>query len=214
VSNADHVGDWRSLPKSEWNYIKKGFVKSVFDSFTVELHGCINQTQWFLREIDSNVTCLKRDSIAETDSSFAMKWHFFTLKSGKGILRFSYNSFSLKTADYPDLLIGYSINPLDSVWVTLDKIWWIFDTSQLSSGVTLALQGKTNAMFLSLQAYGDGVFNQPHLSIDGAGAFSDTINIAFLMGGSRIILASTQLFVNGAVGIPPSILLKNPLDTR
>ena len=213
ITDANGLGDWRSLPKSEWYYLKNEFVKSVFDSFTVELSGCANQTQWILFKDDSIVKCLKTDSIAETDSSFTMKWHFTAQKSGKGILQFLVSSYSLKTEGHSEMLIGYSINPKDSMWVSINKIFWIFDTSRGSS-VSLALQGETNAFALSLQTFGDGLFNQPFLKIDSLGEFSDTLNIAFSAVGRYIIQASTQLFIYGTVGIPQSILLKNPLDTR
>jgi hypothetical protein len=206
--NALELGDWKSLPKSQWQYIKKEFVKSVSDSFIVELHGCVNQTQWILFNNDSSVKCLKADSIAETDSTYSMKWHFIALKSGKGILLFSI------IEGHSGMLIGYSINPKDSVWVSINKIFWIFDTSSVGSSVSLALQGETNAFALSIQTFGDGVFDQPFLKIDSAGEFSDTFNLAIVLGGGYILQASTQLFIYSTVGIPQSILLKNPLDTR
>jgi hypothetical protein len=166
------------------------------EEFKVELTNCSLQDRWSCRVEDSVMNLLKCDTLV-SDSNKSLYYTFSAQVSCKGSILFM-------GSNNRELIISYTCNPMDSLWLSTTDNKWIIDTSSYISELLLYISGKTNACKVKVEQYGDGVLSAVSLYPNVQGNFSDTIPIAFMYDPTHklIPITDTRIALYGSIGLP------------
>ena len=210
-------------PSPDYNFsVDKEFVITTNDSFEVELKNCNSKNHWLvdignieepMSWINTEIKLLKIKKYINSDSTISYRFIFQALKQGKGYICFieENQSGEIWSNESHGLLIGYSIDPLNGIYLNLDEIKWIYNTEEGTfSTVSVNIKGTTNCYKLRGMTYGDGVIMAMEIPIQNDNNFDIEIPIAFSHVEGIIIKTSSELLLYGMVGLPKIVPLENP----
>ncbi|MGE5681583.1 MAG: hypothetical protein ACM34K_11965 [Bacillota bacterium] len=199
-------------------YADKEFIIAAGDSFLIEIKNCKKDSKWKIdtgdldiaddfRWINSEVLLLKSDKYSNPDSTVNYRFTFKGLKNSKGYICFIENSSSNASHG---LIIGYTINPLNKVILSVDDIKWKFNTEKGSfSYVKVWLKGTTNAYRLRGMTYGDGLSMAMEIPVVNNN-FEIEIPVSFSHNEGITLTTNTELLLYGTTGLPLTVKLINP----
>jgi hypothetical protein len=197
------------LPRGE-------FVVPVNQEFTVKITGCSPRQSWRYSLEDTLV------KLARIDSSIdgSQKTLGYTYKASarcKGSIGFAetdtsspYGGISSRSHG---LFVSYNCGPSNPVVLIVDRQGWAVDSS-IANFTTLLLyvSGRSNAVKLKVENYGDGIRTAITIVPGSDGAFSDTVAIAFSYGSRGAMKCpGTRIALYGAPGFPEIRAIPNPL---
>jgi hypothetical protein len=205
-----------SLPDS---LMPKGeFIVAANQEFTVKITGLSPTQSWQWSIEDRAVTLARVDS--STDSS--RKTLSYTFKASgrcKGSIGLAEIDLTIPYGGISNrshgLFVSYDCEMVQPATFTLDHQEWSIDSSITNFTILeLFLSGKSNAVKLKVETYGDGARWANTLVPESDGTFSDTLSIAFSYGSSSVRnLPGTRIAVYGAPGYPEIRSIPNPLRT-
>ena len=186
------------------------------DSFEVNIINCQPDKKWNAKLgnfdwKDSSVILNKIDTAGASDSKINYKFRFITQGKSKGYIGFyEENSDGSVSSNAKGVIAGYTMDPLENIWIDIKNIKWIYDTRKnVFSSVSIAVRGQTNAYRMRIMTYGDGVSFAREIPINN-GSFSDTIGLAFSNESGLVLTVSTEMALYGTSGLPKLIPLVNP----
>ena len=205
--------------------VQKEFLLAPGDTFKVSVqnsnpgynwtvnYGTVNDSsgsEW----INDEVGLIQSDSSVNSDKTINHEFYFRALKKGKGYLCFVESSKidGLPVYNPHGFIVGYTIDPLDSVWVKIDTVEWYYTTSPYSI-VSVRLKGTTNAYRLRGMEYGDGLASAIEIPVRNSLSFDVKYNVAFRHVEGVYIKTDTRLLLYGAAGFPKVIIIKNPRNS-
>lgn len=195
------------------------FIVAVNQEFTVKMTGCSLHQSWQYFIEDTVVKLVRIDS--SIDGS--QKTFGYTYKASarcKGSIGFAENDTSSPYGGISNrsrgLFVTYNCGPSSPVVLTIDHQGWAVDTSTANFTLLLLyLSGRTNAVKLKVENYGDGVRSTITVVPGSDGTFSDTLAIAFSYGsrGAKTC-PGTRIAIYGGPGFPEILGISNPLSVN
>jgi hypothetical protein len=197
--------DWpvsREQPSAE-------YICEIGDTFGMCILNCKKRTTWRVFSDDSScITVLPLDSVEVNDSTINLFLKFTSKVGGQGRVLFT----EMRDEKEYKFFVSYTIGLIESLWVKIDTLAWLYDTSD-HSHLRVYLQGTTNAYKLMCRLYGDGIETYWPLKMSEPGlAFNDTIPISFSHMNGVILKQDILLYIYGGYDGPMLLQVNNPMD--
>ena len=202
--------------------VDKEFNIALKDSFSVVIKNCKSGYNWkvdlgsidagYYKWINSEVEFSRTEKNINPDSSINYKFIFNSLKKGKGYICFieQNQKGEISSNESHGLIIGYTIEPLENIFVNVDNISWIYNSEKgAGSSVSVKITGTTNVYRLRAMTYGDGLISAMEIPVQNNN-FEAEVPVAFSHEEGITLKTNTELIIYGTVGLPIVVQLKNP----
>jgi hypothetical protein len=207
-------------PKPIYNVtVDKEFILASNTTFSVEIKKCKNgfnmrvdngeNSEWK----NTDIVLMNTSKTFNFDSTINYQFVFKALNKSKGYISFieEDKSGSVSSNTSHGLVIGYTVIPLNPLWLKIDDIEWIYNTEKGSfSKVSVRIKGSTNAYRLRGVTGGDGILNSMEIPIQSDQSFEVKIPVAFSYVEGIYLKTNSELLLYGTVGLPKIISLINP----
>ena len=187
--------------------IRRELIISQGDSFRVRIQNCLVGKVWNFCIDSADQVSFSKDSLPVSDSLYDCLYTFKPTQACKGVI-----GFYERSDDSRGFIIGYTIDYREILTVRFDAIDWIYGLEENWSTLAVHLAGKSNAMKLKMESYGDGVISVHQIPLDSEGKFDITQSISFRYGIHDSLSTNTRIALYGTVGPPKIVTIKNPLS--